>query len=298
MIRNRYGVYTGVWFHYNDKTHNYDAKEVTFSRDFRGRYLNDYICRALCEDKIVVLNNLRGQKGDYYAIRIKLYPMKSYQNEKFIAVEKCGYIENTPYECDAAEIRAITVKTCVEILGAILNSIYDSCIENDGFDDSDLHNIFEEYVSDKMLNIPAMREYPESITVETAESILDEIAENIYDNIVPSIEDIWKTVRENCINWFTVDFKDDGDACANGYSLKKPSRDDKSETNMKPKYRGEWNGLPVVFTRTYGNIYASDEDCEKLCNNETVCIENIDLVLMKKKINGIFRICMTPTNKI
>lgn len=297
MIRNRYGTYNGIWFHYNSNSKLYAAKEVTFSRDFRGRYLNDFICRELCSDKIVVLYNLLGKNGDYYAIRVKLYPMRNKYDEKFVAVEKCGYVDNKPYKYKACNYKAVTVNTCANAMCEAVSHIYDEYIENDECDVTDITAYFKEILCNNLLNIPAMREYPEAIDIDTAVELLDNIADNIANGIAPSHENIWTIIRNNAIDWFEINFEDDGDACANGYSLKKPTRDDLSDINMKPKYRGEWNGVPVSFTRVYKDIYANDDECSRLCKNETVCINNIKFKLIRKKIDGIFRICMCPTGE-
>lgn len=284
----------GTWFHSDDNGKTYTASEVSFSRDFRGRYLNDRICQELCKDKIVVINNLKGKRGDLYSVRIKLYRMKNKLDEKYVSVEKCGYVDNIPYEIKATELAVVTVKACAEIMMDVINDIFFEMLENDGFNEAVYIDKFKENLKGKILDISAMREYPEAVSIESAMELLTEIIENTDNGIYPDDCQVFSKLREISIDWFKVDFEDDGAACANGYSLSKPQRDDMSNVNMKPKYRGEWDGLPVVFTRTYKNFYADDTDCEKLCNGETVEIGGVKFKLVKKKISGIFRICMSP----
>lgn len=294
MIRDRYGHYHGEWFIEDNKTKTFTKKDVSFSRDFRGRYLNDTLCAALCSGNTVALHNLIGRNGEPYAILVKLHEMINSFGDKYISVEKSGYIPNNPYQAKAADTHAVTIKQVADTVFDLLDDIYSAIIDDDDMEVTSYLDWLYDELSKNILSIPAMREYPESITVDKAIEITQNIICNIANGIVDTKADIYKMLRENKIDYVTIDFEDDEPALANGTVAAKPDRTSKRNYFVN-QYHGEWNGRPIAFNREYYGTYVDDALCEKLCKGNTVLLqiddqrtENIKLV--EKNINGFMKI--------
>lgn len=300
MIRNRYGYYTGTMYVKDKKTGAITPKEVTFSRDFRGRYLNNAVCIALCCNEVAVLHNLIGNNGEPYAIRVTLQEMLDRNNEKYVSVEKNGYVENIPYEKKVSEIQAVTVKQAADTIISLLDDIYESeSQDQDTPIDIDAYTtIITDTLSPDALSFYAMREYPEAVTVDYAISILRFAIEEIINGNTVSREDVYDVLRDGLINWVTIDFGDDEPARANGFAAEKPSRANHKYNNSnasKCMYSGEWDHRQVSFEQYYYGNYVNDNLCERLCKGETVTLQidenrSCDIVLREVNINGFLKI--------
>lgn len=298
MIRHRYGHYIGMA--YFKKGDSMILKEVKFSRDFRGRYLNDAVCTALCCSETAVLYNIMGNNGQPYAIRVTLQEMIDRNGEKYVSVEKNGYIPNIPYETKASDLKTVTVKQAADTVISSLNEIYESAAEDD-----DAEIDFGEYIrqvydelSANTLSFYAMREYPEAITIKNAAEIMKYAIEEMINGQVLSQEEIYDMLREDIINWIKVDFEDDEPARANGFAAEKPARANTKYLNkncLKNMYEGEWMQRKVSFERSYHGTYITDDECERLCKGETVNIKidetrNFDVMLKEINANGFLKI--------
>lgn len=298
MIRHRYGHYTGTA--YFKKDGNIVPKEVKFSRDFRGRYLNNAVCTALCCNETAVLYNIMGNNGQPYAIRVTLQEMVDRNGEKYISVEKNGYIPNIPYETKASALKTVTVKQAADTIISLLIKIYEATAEDDDAEIDFSKYIRQTYdeLSANTLSVYAMREYPEAITVRNAAEIMKYAIEEMINGQILPQEEIYNMLREDVVNWIKVNFEDDEPARANGFAAEKPARANTKYLNkncLKSMYEGEWMQRKISFERSYYGTYITDNECERLCKGETVNIKidetrNFDVILKEINANGFLKI--------
>lgn len=300
MIRNRYGYFVGTMYIKDKATNAIIPKEVKFSRDFRGRYLNNSVCMALCCNETAILYNIIGNNGEPYAIRVTLQEMLDRNGEKYMSVEKNGYVENVPYTVKASDIKAVTVKQAADTIIGVLDDVY-AAFEDDCDADVDLDSYIKRTfseLSDNPLPFYAMREYPEAVTAEDAAAIVKYILEEMINGEITTREDIYEMIRESLINWITVDFEDDEPARANGFAVEKPSRANTKYLNknrLKNMYQGEWGQRKVSFEKSFYGTYVTDDECERLCKGETVNLKiddtrSCDIILKEVNINGFLKI--------